>query len=134
MDTITSNEAVTGDILLFHGDSLVSKLIRFFDGTEVNHAAICIGENKLAEAQAQGLAREKGGQCQGVRGGCSHVGRAGLCREPAGGRADPFAPADSQNLGGYRRAAKQGAIGEQWIGNCKDDKESLKSDERLKEG
>ncbi len=55
MDSITSKEVVAGDILLYHGDNLISKLIRFFDGTEVNHAGICIGEGRVGEALAQGL-------------------------------------------------------------------------------
>jgi hypothetical protein len=57
MDPITAKEAVAGDILLYHGDSLISKLIRFFDGTEVNHAGICIGEGRVGEALAKGLTR-----------------------------------------------------------------------------
>jgi hypothetical protein len=57
MDPISVNEVVAGDILLYHGDGLISKLIRFWDGTEVNHAAICIGNGKTGEAQAKGLSR-----------------------------------------------------------------------------
>jgi hypothetical protein len=57
MDRITVKETVAGDVLLYHGNSLLSKLIRFFDGTVVNHAAICIGEGRLGEAQAKGLAQ-----------------------------------------------------------------------------
>jgi hypothetical protein len=53
---VTAKEVKVGDVLLFHGDALISKLIRFFDGTDVNHAAICIGTSKIGEAQAKGLA------------------------------------------------------------------------------
>lgn len=61
MDTIKSDEVLPGDILLYHGDALISKLIRFFDGTEVNHAAVCIGADTIGEAQAAGLARSSMG-------------------------------------------------------------------------
>ena len=44
-----------GDVLLFHGRGFVSWAIRAFDGTEVNHAAIAIDEDRLAEAVASGL-------------------------------------------------------------------------------
>jgi len=57
MEIISSKEVIKGDILLYHGKSPVSKLIRFFDGTEVNHAAVCIGEGQVGEALAQGLVR-----------------------------------------------------------------------------
>jgi hypothetical protein len=31
------------------------RLIRFFDGTEVNHASVCIGDGKVVEAVGAGI-------------------------------------------------------------------------------
>jgi hypothetical protein len=56
-NTIQKEEVITGDILLYHGNSLVSKLIRFFDGTDVNHASICLGEDEVGEALGKGLTK-----------------------------------------------------------------------------
>jgi hypothetical protein len=44
-----------GDVLLFHGRGFVSWAIRKFDGTDVNHAAISLGDGKLGEAAGRGL-------------------------------------------------------------------------------
>lgn len=57
MTNITVDSIETADILLYHGNAMISRLIRFFDGTEVNHAAICIGKRRLGEAEAKGLTR-----------------------------------------------------------------------------
>jgi hypothetical protein len=46
-----------GDVLLFHGDSLVSKAIRLFDGTDVNHAAVSVEGGQLVEAAGDGVRR-----------------------------------------------------------------------------
>lgn len=43
-----------GDILLYHGDSLVSRLIRLFDGTDYSHASIWNGKH-VVEALGQGV-------------------------------------------------------------------------------
>ncbi len=40
-----------GDICLYHGNGWISKMIRFVDGTEVNHASIYVGNNKVVEAE-----------------------------------------------------------------------------------
>lgn len=45
------------DILLYHGSSWVSRAIRFFDGTEFNHASIYVGGNNVTEAIAQGVVK-----------------------------------------------------------------------------
>jgi hypothetical protein len=58
METITTNEVVDGDVILYHGNSLISSLIRLFDGTEVNHAGIYLGHDQVGEAMAKGLTRE----------------------------------------------------------------------------
>ena len=55
MNTISVKDIVDGDILLYHGNSLLAELIRFFDGTDVNHASICIGNGKVGEALGHGL-------------------------------------------------------------------------------
>lgn len=57
MDTLNKTEVMPGDIVLYHGDSLLAKLIQFFDGTEMNHAAIYLGEGMVGEALAGGLKR-----------------------------------------------------------------------------
>jgi hypothetical protein len=45
-----------GDVLLFRGDSWISRAIRWFDHSEVNHAAIALDSTQLAEATGHGLA------------------------------------------------------------------------------
>jgi len=57
MDKISKGDVFAGDVILYHGNSLISKLIRFFDGTDVNHAAICIGNGKVGEALGEGLTK-----------------------------------------------------------------------------
>lgn len=44
-----------GDVLLYHGDSLVSRLIRLFDGTNYSHASIWDGKH-VVEALFEGVA------------------------------------------------------------------------------
>jgi hypothetical protein len=44
-----------GDVVLYRGDSLLAKLIRLFDGTDVNHAGIYIGGGLIGEAIAEGV-------------------------------------------------------------------------------
>ncbi len=43
MDKIEKKDVTSGDIILYHGNSLLAKLIQFFDGTEMNHAGIFLG-------------------------------------------------------------------------------------------
>lgn len=57
MDEITKKEVIAGDIILYHGDSLLAKLIQFFDGTEMNHASIYLGETMVGEALGGGLTK-----------------------------------------------------------------------------
>ena len=52
---ITIPELREGDILLYHGTKLLSRIIRFFDGTEYNHAALCMNNQSLREAIARGV-------------------------------------------------------------------------------
>ena len=48
---------IAGDIILYHGNSLLAKLIQFFDGTEMNHAGIFLGEEMVGEALTGGLTK-----------------------------------------------------------------------------
>ena len=50
-----SLEIQAGDVLLFQGHSFVSWAIRWFDGAEVDHAAIALGPESMGEAVASGL-------------------------------------------------------------------------------
>lgn len=58
---ITTNELLPGDILLYNGKKLVSRLIRCFDRSYVNHAAVFIGtdeetgEPQVIEAVGEGV-------------------------------------------------------------------------------
>jgi hypothetical protein len=55
--SLTVNEIDPGDVLLFHGHSLVSWAIRTLDGSRVNHAAIALDGGMLGEAAGAGLRR-----------------------------------------------------------------------------
>jgi hypothetical protein len=50
-----ASEVKDGDVLLFHGRSWLSKAIRFFDGADVNHAALAIDSSTMIEAAGDGL-------------------------------------------------------------------------------
>lgn len=52
---ISINDLSPGDILLYHGKGLVSWLIRFFDGSIVNHAAVYTDEKRIIEAVGEGV-------------------------------------------------------------------------------
>jgi len=54
-DTITILELWDGDVLLYRGTSFISKGIQFFDGTEVSHAALYLGNEQVGEAVGHGL-------------------------------------------------------------------------------
>ena len=58
MDVITKNDFAAGDVVLYHGTAVISRLIRLFDGTEVNHAAVYLGDGTLGEAIGKGLSRQ----------------------------------------------------------------------------
>ena len=57
MDKIGGNDLRDGDVMLYNGNSWISKAIRFMDGTEVNHAALYLGEGRVAEAIAKGVTK-----------------------------------------------------------------------------
>jgi hypothetical protein len=48
-------EVRAGDVFVFNGGSLISKAIRFFDGADVNHAALAIDGATMIEAAGDGL-------------------------------------------------------------------------------
>ena len=59
MDRVPAEKLIAGDVLLYHGSGWISKAIRFFDGTDVNHAAIYLGNQSVGEAREfQGLIRQ----------------------------------------------------------------------------
>ncbi len=49
------NELQPGDIMLYRGKSMLAKAIRLFDGSDVNHAAICLPNRQIGEAIKQGV-------------------------------------------------------------------------------
>ena len=55
MDPITKSDLQDADVMLYHGNTWVAKAIRFFDGTDVNHAGLYVGGEKVDEALANGL-------------------------------------------------------------------------------
>jgi hypothetical protein len=55
--SLTVKDIEPGDVLLFHGHSLVSWAIRKLDGSRVNHAAIALDGGMLGEAAGSGLRR-----------------------------------------------------------------------------
>jgi len=58
-DRIAAGELLPGDVLLYHGPSWVSEAIRFFDGTNVNHSAIYLGDGRVGEAREfKGVVRQ----------------------------------------------------------------------------
>jgi hypothetical protein len=52
MNTLRTADLSPGDVLLFHGNGLLSRFIRLFDGSDYSHAAIFDGEN-VVEAEAE---------------------------------------------------------------------------------
>jgi len=48
--SMTQNELQPGDMLLYSGQSMVGKLIRAFDGTDVTHAGVYLGQGQVGEA------------------------------------------------------------------------------------
>lgn len=56
MSNLPSREALeAGDVLLYEGRGLLAKLIRFFDGTQVNHAGLYLGGLEVGEAVQEGV-------------------------------------------------------------------------------
>jgi hypothetical protein len=56
MSDVLSRDALQpADVLLYRGEGLLPKLIRFFDGTQVNHAGLYLGNAQVGEAIAEGV-------------------------------------------------------------------------------
>ena len=72
--TIERNALRAGDVLLYHRTSAIGRLIRFFDGSDVSHAALYIDPN-VAESIGKGLLKQtledslgpEPGDCRGAR-------------------------------------------------------------------
>lgn len=54
METLATNKLLAGDVLLYQGSSFLGGLIRWFDGTEYNHASIFDGKHVI-EALGNGI-------------------------------------------------------------------------------
>jgi hypothetical protein len=54
-ESVAEGELQYGDVFLYHGTSLVGRAIRFFDGTEVNHAGLFLDGAQVGEAIGRGL-------------------------------------------------------------------------------
>ena len=56
---ITVDKLKPGDVLLYRGNSRIARAIRYFDGTDVNHAGLYLGkdkgEDKVGEVLFQGV-------------------------------------------------------------------------------
>ncbi|MBE98538.1 hypothetical protein [Flavobacterium coralii] len=56
-NSISQNNLKDADILLYHGTSFLSRAIRFFDGSNYNHASLYVGDREVVEAIATGVKR-----------------------------------------------------------------------------
>jgi hypothetical protein len=58
MDIIKETDLQDADVILYNGNGWISKAIRFFDGTEVNHAGIFMADGcNVGEALGKGLTK-----------------------------------------------------------------------------
>ena len=57
-DTIPAAQLQAADVLLFRGTGWLAKAIRFFDGTDFNHAGLYMGDPSVAEALKPGVVRQ----------------------------------------------------------------------------
>jgi hypothetical protein len=57
-ETVAVGALRPGDVLLYQGTGSLARLIRFFDGTDFNHAGLCLGDGSVAEALAPGVIRQ----------------------------------------------------------------------------
>lgn len=97
---IKATQLQPGDVLLYHGTAMLSRMIRLFDGTEYSHAAIWTGTN-VVEALGGGVVKHglkasvAGTEYVHVyrfRDNAGHqLGAAGLPAQPVVSRADQFA-------------------------------------------
>jgi hypothetical protein len=54
-DILSRDFMEAGDVLLYEGRGLLPKLIRFFDGTQVNHSGLYLGDLEVGEAVKEGV-------------------------------------------------------------------------------
>jgi hypothetical protein len=54
-DIVRMEDLREGDILLYRGTGFISKAIQLFDGTDVSHVSVYMGDGKVGEAIAEGL-------------------------------------------------------------------------------
>jgi cell wall-associated NlpC family hydrolase len=47
---VRTHGLLPGDILLFRGESIISKMICWIDSSDVSHAGLYLGNNQVAEA------------------------------------------------------------------------------------
>jgi len=97
-DTIRQSDLRPGDVLLYHGSGLLSRLIRLFDGTNYSHAGIWTGK-RVVEALGNGVngrmlhVSVKGAQYVHVFRYRDKAGKelgAALSPDPVTGQADQF--------------------------------------------
>ena len=56
-DIVKAEDLVQGDVLLYRGTSFISRAIQFFDGSEVSHVSLYLGDQQVGEAIAKGLVK-----------------------------------------------------------------------------
>jgi hypothetical protein len=52
---LETSKLAAGDVFLYRGSGVLSRLIRFFDGAEVNHAGLYLGNEAVGEALGKGV-------------------------------------------------------------------------------
>ncbi len=55
MNYIKKTDMQDADVILYHGKTWLDEAIRFFDGSDVNHAGLYLGLEKVGEALGKGL-------------------------------------------------------------------------------
>jgi len=70
---MTERDLSPGDVFLYHGHNILGWAIRLLDGTDVNHAAIYLGDGKVGEALGQGVVQTE--LAQSVQGSVVRVFR-----------------------------------------------------------
>ncbi len=91
MNRIPAHDLLPGDVLLYHGSGLTSRLIRLFDGTDYSHASIFDG-NQIVEAISSGIV-QRSVTASAVHAEYIHVYRfLSATKEPLGSAAYPTDP------------------------------------------
>ena len=58
MTTLTQTDLKPGDVLLYHGESRIGRMIQKFDGKTVNHAGLYLGHGEVGEALGEGVIKQ----------------------------------------------------------------------------